>query len=80
MEFRNSPIAVTTLYPGYIRSEMSSKAEQATPLMSSTEDGVRAMVAAIEREVSASAVPPWPWKPLGLLMRYAPASLVRRFA
>ena len=80
LELRKSPIAVTTLYPGYIRSEMSSRAEQATPLMSSTEHGVRAMVAAIEREVSTSAVPPWPWKPLGLLVRYAPASLVRRFA
>lgn len=80
MELHGSPITVTTLYPGYIRSEMSSRAEQATPLMASTEHGVRAMVAAIEREVSASAVPPWPWKPLGLLMRHAPASLVRRFA
>jgi short-subunit dehydrogenase len=80
VELRRSPITVTTLYPGYIRSEMSSRAEQRTPLMSSTEHGVRSMVAAIEREVSASAVPPWPWKPLGVLMRYAPASLVGRFA
>ncbi|HEY2300059.1 MAG TPA: SDR family oxidoreductase [Jatrophihabitans sp.] len=80
VEFRSSPITVTTLYPGYIRSEMSSRAEQSTPLMSSTEHGVRSMVAAIEREVSASAVPPWPWKPLGVLLRHAPASLVRRFA
>ena len=59
---------------------MSSAAEQRTPLMSSTEDGVRAMVAAIEREVANTAVPPWPWKPLGLVLRYAPAPLVRRFA
>ena len=71
---------MTTLYPGYIRSEMSSAAEQQTPLMSSTEHGVGAMVAAIEREVAKSAVPPWPWKPLGLVMRYAPAGMVRRFA
>jgi short-subunit dehydrogenase len=80
VELRKSPITVTTLYPGYIRSEMSSRAEQRTPLMSDTEPGVRSMVAAIEREVSTSAVPPWPWKPLGLLMRHAPASLVHRFA
>ena len=38
------------------------------------------MVRAIEREVSASAVPPWPWKPLGLVLRYAPARVVRRFS
>lgn len=80
MELRTSPITVSTLFPGYIRSEMSSAAEQRTPLMSSTEHGVRAMVAAIEREVAKSAVPPWPWKPLGFAMRHAPAALVRRFA
>lgn len=80
MELHGSPIAVTTLFPGYIRSEMSSRAEQSTPLMTDTVTGVRAMVTAIEREVGKSAVPPWPWKPLGLAMRYAPASLVRRFA
>lgn len=80
MDLHNSPIAVTTLFPGYIRTEMSSAAEQSTPLMSSTEHGVRAMVSAIEREVANSAVPPWPWKPLGLVMRYAPATVIRRFA
>lgn len=80
MELHNSPIAVTTLLPGYIRSEMSSRAEQGTPLMTDTVTGVRTMVAAIEREVAKSAVPPWPWKPLGLAMRYAPTALVRRFA
>jgi short-subunit dehydrogenase len=80
MELHSSPIMVTTLYPGYIRSEMSSAAEQRTPLMSSTEHGVRAMIAAIEREVAKAAVPPWPWKPLGFAMRHAPAAMVRRFA
>jgi short-subunit dehydrogenase len=80
MELRTSPITVTTLYPGYIRSEMSGAVEQRTPLMASTEHGVRAMVAAVEREVAKSAVPPWPWKPLGVAMRYAPEALVRRFA
>jgi short-subunit dehydrogenase len=80
MELHGSPIAVTTLFPGYIRSEMSSRAEQGTPLLTDTVSGVRAMVAAIEREVAKSAVPPWPWKPLGVAMRYAPAALVRRFA
>ncbi len=75
-----SPIAVTTLYPGYIESEMSAGAAQDTPLMVGTEKGVRAMVRAIEAEVARSAIPPWPWKPLGLVLRYAPARLVRRFS
>jgi short-subunit dehydrogenase len=80
MDLHGTPMRVTTLFPGYIKSEMSSAAEQNTPLMSSTEHGVRAMVAAIESEVANRAVPPWPWKPLGLVMRYAPAAVIRRFA
>jgi short-subunit dehydrogenase len=71
-------ISVTTLFPGYIRSEMNERVEQKTPLMSSTEDGVRAMVRAIEREVGEAAVPPWPWRPLGTVIRHAPLQVVRK--
>ena len=73
-------IKVTTLYPGYIRSEMNDRVEQATPLLASTEDGVRAMVRAIDREVAEAAVPPWPWRPLGAVIRHAPLGIVRRFS
>ncbi|TAM87556.1 MAG: SDR family oxidoreductase [Jatrophihabitans sp.] len=77
-ELIGTPIKVTTLFPGYIRSEMHEKAAGRTPLMSGTEAGVRAMIRAIEREVAASAVPPWPWKALTPVLRYAPLRLVRR--
>jgi short-subunit dehydrogenase len=80
MDVIDTPIAVTTLFPGYIASEMSAGTEQSTPLMVSTEKGVRAMVRAIEREVAQTAVPPWPWKPLGVVLRFAPARVVRRFS
>jgi short-subunit dehydrogenase len=79
-DLHRTPIAVTTLYPGYIVSEMSGQADQQTPLMAGTTDGVRAMVRAIEREVANTAVPAWPWKPLGLVLRYAPASVLRKFS
>jgi short-subunit dehydrogenase len=75
-----TPINVTVLYPGYIASEMNDAVEQRPPLMASTTKGVRAMVRAIEREVANTAVPPWPWKPLGIVLRYAPTSVLRRFA
>jgi len=39
---------------------------------------VCAMVRAIDREVGEAAVPPWPWRPLGFVMRHAPLSVVRR--
>lgn len=80
MDLHGTAIKVTTLFPGYIRTEMSGRAEQRKPLMVDTEPGVRSMVTAIEREVARREVPPWPWKPVGLLLRYAPAAVIRRFA
>jgi short-subunit dehydrogenase len=79
-ELLGSPIKVTTLFPGYIRSEMNERVTQRTPLMASTEDGVRAMVRAIEKQVASAVVPPWPWRPLGVVLRHAPLSVIRRFA
>ncbi|MGI8761000.1 MAG: SDR family oxidoreductase [Jatrophihabitantaceae bacterium] len=78
-EMLGSGIAVTTIYPGYIRSEMNERVASKTPLMSGTAPGVRAIVRAVEREVAEAEVPPWPWKPLGLVMRHAPLRVIRRF-
>jgi short-subunit dehydrogenase len=79
-EFLGTDIKITTLLPGYIRSEMNERVAQKTPLMTDTESGVRAMVRAIERQVASAAVPPWPWRPLAPLLRHAPLSVIRRFA
>jgi short-subunit dehydrogenase len=77
-ELIGTPIKVTTLFPGYIRSEMNERVAQRTPLMAGTEDGVRAMVRAIERERPSAVVPPWPWRPLSVLIRHAPLRMLRR--
>jgi short-subunit dehydrogenase len=77
-ELVGGPIKVTTLFPGYIRSEMNDQVAQRTPLMASTVDGVRAMVRAIEREVPTAAVPAWPWRPLSVVVRHAPLRVIRR--
>lgn len=71
-------IKVTTLYPGYIASEMNELVEQASKMMVDTETGCRSMVAAIDKEVAEAEVPGWPWKPIGFVMRHAPLSVVRR--
>jgi short-subunit dehydrogenase len=73
-----SPITVTTLFPGYIRSEMNERVAHKVRFMADTETGVRAMVDAIEKEVAKASVPAWPWKPLGFALRHAPLRLVRR--
>ncbi len=71
-------IKVTVLYPGYIRSEMNDQVDQATPLMSSTEKGVAAMVSAIEKEVGDACVPPLPWSALAPVMKHAPLGVVKK--
>lgn len=71
-------IKVTTLFPGYIASEMNEGVEQEARLMVDTETGCRALVKAIDREVAEAAVPTWPWLPLGKVMKHAPLAVVRR--
>jgi short-subunit dehydrogenase len=78
-EYGNGPIKVTVLEPGYIESEMTAKSET-TMLMVDTETGVKAMVAAIERERGRAIVPSWPWVPLVALMKVVPTRLTKLFA
>ena len=76
-EMLGTPVKVTVLYPGYIRSEMNERVKR-SPLMASTERGVRAMVAAIEKEKPSAKVPPWPWVPLGFALQHLPLRLARK--
>ena len=75
-KIKGHDITVTTLFPGYIASEMNEGVN--TKLMVDNETGCKSMVKAIEREVTESAIPPWPWSPLSQFMKYAPASVLRR--
>jgi short-subunit dehydrogenase len=70
-------IRVTTVYPGYIRSEMNEYVSK-TPFMVDTETGVRAMVEAIEKEKADAIVPAWPWLGIGQAWRHLPRALARR--
>jgi short-subunit dehydrogenase len=72
-----TPIRVSTIYPGFIRSEMNERVKN-TPFIVDTETGCRAIVRAIEQEKSAAFVPWWPWAPLGFLIRRLPLSLVAK--
>jgi hypothetical protein len=71
------PIKISTIYPGYIRSEINAKVKK-TPFMVDTETGCRALVRAIEKEPAEAFVPAWPWIALGFLMRNLPLKLVAR--
>ena len=77
VELIRTPIRVSTIYPGYIRSEINEKVKR-TPFIVDTETGCRAMVAAIEREVPEAYVPRWPWSALGFFMKRLPLSALAR--
>ncbi|MEB3980250.1 SDR family oxidoreductase [Mycobacterium sp. 663a-19] len=78
-EYRNGPIKVSVIEPGYIESEMTAKSAS-TMFMVDNETGVRALVDAIEREPGRAVVPWWPWAPMVQLMRVLPPPLTKRFA
>lgn len=75
---RDHDIAVTTLFPGYIATEMNARVAGKQPLTTGLEAGCQAMVAAIDREVATKAVPGWPWALIAPVLKYAPLGLVRR--
>ena len=76
---RDLDIDVSTIYPGYIASEMNDKVDKAKlPFMVDTATGVKAIVEAIEKRAENARVPAWPWLPMGTAMRHLPLPLVRR--
>jgi short-subunit dehydrogenase len=72
-----TPIRVTTILPGYIRSEMNERLKR-LPFLMETEPGCRALVRAIEREPAEACVPRWPWAALAWLFRRLPISVLAR--
>ncbi|RMF13025.1 MAG: SDR family oxidoreductase [Candidatus Dadabacteria bacterium] len=77
VDLLGTPIRVTTVYPGYIRSEINEKVRN-TPFMVDTETGCKMLVRAIEREPDEAIVPRWPWAALRWLMPVLPRSAVNR--
>ncbi|MFT3899199.1 MAG: SDR family oxidoreductase [Gordonia sp. (in: high G+C Gram-positive bacteria)] len=75
-EFAGKPITITIIEPGYIETDINRGVK--TRLMADTDDGVAAMVDAIEAEKARAAVPRWPWEPLAAALRHLPEPLSRR--
>ena len=76
-EMYGTPVKVSVIYPGHIRSEMNAKVKNA-PFMVSTGKGVAAIVDAVEKQKPRAHVPAWPWVPVGVALRYLPLPLARR--
>jgi short-subunit dehydrogenase len=71
------PITITTVYPGYIRSEMTADQSDA-PFTVDTQTGVRAIVSGIEAGKATVFAPRFPWQPLGLALRVLPLAIVSK--
>jgi hypothetical protein len=78
-DVRSAPITVSTIYPGYIRSEMNEGATN-VPFVLDTETGCRHLARAIEREPAKAYVPRWPWAPLSVALRTLPLSVVAKLS
>ena len=76
---RKPSIKISTIYPGYIRTEMNEHVPaEYTPFIVDAATGCRLIVEAIEREPAKAYVPWWPWAPLGYLMKRMPLSWVAK--
>lgn len=75
----NSPIKVSTIYPGYIRSEINEKVKN-TPFMVDTETGCRLLAEAINKEPVKAYVPRWPWALMAFLMKRLPLKWVLKLS
>jgi short-subunit dehydrogenase len=72
-------IEVSTILPGFIRSEINEKVKN-VPFIVDTETGCRALVKSIEKEPAKAYVPAWPWTPVALAMKVLPLSVVSKMA
>ncbi len=78
---RVKDIHVSTLYPGYISTEMNAGVPKSrTPFIIGAEKGCKLMVQTIEGRPAKAFVPRWLWVLMGWFMRNAPLRLLMRLA
>ncbi|MGJ8680906.1 SDR family oxidoreductase [Paraglaciecola sp.] len=73
----NTPIKVTTIHPGYIRTEINEKVKS-VPFIVDLETGCKAIVKAIEKEVDNSFTPSWPWQVFKSIYRRASLKMLAK--
>jgi len=76
-ELLGTPIKVSILFPGYIRTELNAGAKK-LPFEVDAVTGSRVELKAIEREPVRAYVPRWPWVIGAFFMRNLPLPLVAK--
>jgi short-subunit dehydrogenase len=73
------PIKVTTIFPGYIRTEINKDAKP-LPFEVDADTGAKAIVAAIESGAEEACVPSLPWSIVGQAMKHLPLQIVSKIS
>ena len=76
-ELIDTPIQVTTIFPGYIRTEINEGAAK-LPFEVDEKTGSRLLAEEIEKAPIKAYVPKWPWLPLGFAMKVLPLKWVNK--
>ena len=76
-ELINTQIKVTTIFPGYIRTEINEGAAK-LPFEVDEKTGSRLLAEEIEKAPIKAYVPKWPWLPLGFAMKVLPLKWVNK--
>lgn len=76
-ELIDTPIKVTTIFPGYIRTEINESAAK-LPFEIDEKTGSRLLAEEIEKAPIKAYVPKWPWLPLGFAMKVLPLKWVNK--
>lgn len=77
VDVANKPIKVSTVFPGYIRTEINEKIRN-LPFVISLDKGSRLLVEAIESEKDNSYVPAWPWYLMKKTMPFWTVGMLRK--
>lgn len=73
-ELAGTDIFVTTLRPGFIKTELTAKG--ASPLTTRVDRGVAAMIRAMDDHLADTVVPAWPWRPISWLLPILPPAVI----
>ncbi|KRG37155.1 SDR family oxidoreductase [Psychrobacter sp. P11G3] len=79
MLLTNLPIKVSTIYPGYIRTEIN-EGSKPLPFEVDADTGTKAIVAAIEAGVDEACVPSLPWSMVSHAMKHLPLQVMNKLS
>ena len=79
VDLLNKPIKVSTVFPGFIQSEMTEGINKKLPFIIDLDKGSKLLVKAINRERHHAYVPKWPWRFFRMIFPLLSLRTLRKF-